>query len=246
MATKPRTFMITARDLAALIRPALALACTDDNLPVINAVRLEARGTTITASATDRFRAGMVRHVLDRDPTSDTKDPQRAPGAFAVTLPASAVRLALATFKPGPARVSRRIKVTVRASATTLEAIGRDWPARMTLELPHLDGQFPDIRSIILKAHAYEGPSYDGMTAVNPTLLASFAAVQRSVFAEGMTVGLGPNLGSPIALSCGDHFLGLLMPRRLLDQAPGATPPTTVTPEWAELLAPDTTTTKAA
>ena len=210
------TFRIKASDLRDLLAPIVPLASSDDYLPVINAVRLRTQGKTLTAAATDRFRAGMTRHELEA-----------SGGKVTAIVPIAAIRSALTTFRPvgsGKRRRDPELKVTMTATRFTIE--GKATAGHDTkIAVACLNAAFPAVESIILKA--IQPPPDDAIPrawlGMAPRLLAGFEAAtapacnpQTRSRSNTLVMHVGADIGSAIGITVGDHFVGCLMPRRLL------------------------------
>ncbi len=216
---------ITARQLKALVAPVLPLAGTDDMLPVLRAVHIEANGPWLIASATDRFRLGV--HRL-RCPDGDW------PAGWSALVPTRTLRGILAAFRPSRKDSDPELKLTisddalhVASSAALLDILGAD------ITYPLETGEFPKLRSIIREALAAE-PDAAAFSGYNWRFLADFAAAgTNSSGTLSMRINSATN---PASITDGEYIIGILMPRRLITGA--GTPTFPKLEDWSDILAP--------
>lgn len=137
--TELSTATVKLGDLSSLLAGAITHAHAKDDLPVLNTVRLEATGTHLTATATDRYR--LIHGAIALEDSSNT-------------LPASLVSLAdakriLALLKGEGTRMGSlpvtishagdMLSVSVRANAITVSLVSGTYPPFE----PYLDGNAP-------------------------------------------------------------------------------------------------------
>lgn len=205
---------LTARALHDLVKPVLPLAGKDSMLPVINAVLIERRGDYLTATATDRFRIGICRQRYEGE------------GEFRALVPLGVVRNLLALFKPSRSS-DNSLTLAVKDDTIYAEAsggLGFDF-ADMRVGYRLQDGQYPGVREMVRKALANEPTG----SAVG--LSADFLADWRHAGATVEVKIVSPY--KPMIVRSGNHFLGLVMPRKLID---GDTAPAD---DWPDFLADD-------
>ena len=193
---------LDARDLLTVLVNASLFAGTDDTLPILNAVRLEARGGFLHGYGTDRYRVGEVRVPLER---SDGED-------FAVTLSVKTVRTWVPILKSAVlAQKGVRVQETTLTEdhgTVTLECF------TATVRAAAVDGDYPKIRGLFFT----EEPKFEGGTmGFNPAYFASFTKVQD--FKNGtrnlpLVFVPGPNPNKPHMFLFEDWFRGLIMPVR--------------------------------
>lgn len=196
---------ITARQFKALVSPVLPCAGTDDMLPVLNSVRIEAHGEWLVASATDRFRAGF-RRLRHPDGKSWPK--------WNATLPLSTVRSVMA-FKPSRKDTDPELvlavlpdnRMRVAASGALLDMLAAE------VTYPLRDGQFPDLRAVVRDSLAVEPDAPH--SGFNWEYLAAFKAAVTS--GPGLQIRVHPNKAAVI--TDGEDFIGILMPRRVHEGA---------------------------
>lgn len=208
-------FEISTKALAQLTKPVIPLAHKDGMLPVLNAVRLQAFGKYLTASATDRYKAGMARVELDPAP----------PAGLDIIIRLAELRRLLAIFK-SDAKTERTVTITVLDHGIKVEqAFGLDFlDASMTF--PRESGDFPNIAALFKTEQPAQPVS---SVALDASHIAEFRHAIRE--GEPLIVRSGEQ-NRPIVVTAGSHFVGLLMPMR---SSSGAA--TDALSEWSELFA---------
>lgn len=218
----PNQVRISASAFRDLVAPVLPLANKNDSLPILRTVLLRGHGAHLTATATDRYRAGICR-----------ADVPAADGLRAL-IPTGALRRMLALFKPS--RYDDPT-LTLTVEATTLHvasgAMGLDLEvagASMTFRLQ--DGEYPrGIEGIVRKA--LEGPISEGMPALNLEFLADFTAALR----DRKTPVFVRVTKNTIGVAVGEHFRAALMQVRPKDDDGRDVTPNLVDETWSTLLA---------
>ena len=137
--TELSTATVKLGDLSELLNGAITHASTDKSLPVLNTVRLEATGSHLTATATDRYR--LINGAISLEDSGQT-------------LPASLIALAdikriLALLKGEGARMDNlpvtishagdMVSVSTRGNAITVTLVAGTYPPFE----PYLDGSAP-------------------------------------------------------------------------------------------------------
>lgn len=207
------TLTITASEFRSLVEPVLPLAGRDDMLPVLTAVHIQAEGKWLTASATDRFRAGIKRiekRASDEDPTTEWP-------AFSALVPARAIKSLLTMYRPRRGSLDPTLTLTVEDDCLTAEATGLFTmfdAGRFVYRLQ--DGEFPKFRKLIKEALDTPEDKRAGEIGLNPKFLADF-----KTSGPVMRYRLGP-VGKPVLVSDDEGFIGILMPRKLLNVGPDA------------------------
>lgn len=222
------TLNLTAGQLRDVLTPVLPLAGKDDMLPVLTCVHLRTEGQTLIASATDRFRLGICREELVHAPEEPfealvrVKDLKRILTLFKVTR-----------FDNPALRLTVKGE-TLRVAST--EGFGGMAAAELTFTL--MGGEYPKVNQLITAAIEDTEPRVEAF-GVNAAMLADFKHAVRYGDALMVRPGSGPRKG--ILVLCGDHFVGLIMPRALLshraDEAPPAAWPLPAGTSWTALFA---------
>lgn len=216
------TLTIDARTLRDLLTPVMPLAGKDDMLPVLCCVLLETEGNTVTAAATDRFRLGVCRAELAADAEQ---------GPFKALVKVGDLKRVLALFKVG--RFDAPVLTfTLDADRLTVTSEGAfDGMLGGSLTFFAETGEFPKLTKIILEALTAEGER-PAEFAVNGAFLADFKHAVRD--GHPLQVRAGVDLKKPIAILCGDHFAGVIMPRALISDS-GSKP---AHEQWIDWLTP--------
>jgi DNA polymerase III sliding clamp (beta) subunit (PCNA family) len=219
------TITITARQFAGLVDAVIPFASADDDLPVLNTVRIESRGKYLLAMTTDRFRIGVKRLAAP----DDGGWPE-----FAATVPLRAVRSIKQVFRPGRGMDTDLTLAITEDDVLTVEPAGAlvdMLSARASYSLER--AEYPKFASLITKALAAESAA--GEFGVNPKFLADFSKVTGPTVAVRPTAPEEEGKAAPIVISDGEDFLGLLMPRKLI----GSTAePRNDLSDWNALLEP--------
>lgn len=208
------TLTIDAKQFRALVSPVLPMACKDDMLPSICAVLIETDGKWLSATATDRFRAGIQRiekRATDDDPTTEWPE-------FRALIPVRSVKSLLAMFKPSRGASSTTITLTIETDESsiprlTAEAVGLfdlfD-SGRFTHTLLEADA-FPAVRKVFKDALDTPDDARASTVGVNPSFMADFKAAGG----DTLRVLLGSPT-KPLTVTNDEGFIGLLMPRSLI------------------------------
>jgi hypothetical protein len=210
------SFTIKARDLHDVFNLALPFVETSGMVPAISCLHVTIQQARISVAATDRFRVGIGTLPM-------LGDTEAEPGAFYIDY--RDARNVLSLFKPNrydnpdlTLAVNDEGLLTIQAlggfgAVTSIRAVVPVQPAM----------NFPDIYKLVVESISpRENPA--GVLSVNPKYLADFRHVQRD--SVGLEVHIGP-ANKAIGLTCGDHFAGALMVRRLIgerEEAPDRAP----------------------
>jgi hypothetical protein len=195
---------ITAHSLRALVDPVLPCASVDGDLPVLNAVKIEARGKWLMAMATDRFKLGLKR-------VKAPADEQWA--EFQAVVSVRALKSILATFKPQRG-LDPELTLTVEQDQLTVTVGGGlvDDVAAAKASYFLVSGKFPALDKILRKAlDAKPEPTESGFDWRH---VAGFANAAGRVGLRVKSTGAR----SPLLIT-GDDFIGALMPRQIHDVA---------------------------
>lgn len=218
------TLTITHTALAELVLPVLPHASTEKYGPsVLECVQFHTAGGYLTAMATDRYTVAACRM------------PVAADVSFNALVPAQQVKALLVMFKPHR-NMTGELTLTVTEHGT-LQAEGPGALfGKATIEYALDHGQFPKVASIFAEmANATELDG--GAVGLNPHLLAKFQHATRNA----MPIQVRPTTPNrPVFVTCDDHFLGAIMPTRIVGGSEASTAgdwsaifPTTVKGELA-------------
>lgn len=228
----PVNIELTTRQFRNLVEPVMPLAGNDDMLPVLTTLLIRANATTITATATDRFRVG-----ISRIPNTGATDTLPAAGVEFMIRTADVKRV-LTVFKGSryddpalnftyyPAGTDSAPVVEVNSQA------GFDGLAGATLRLTVPDGEFPKVNQIFTELLEDTDARVDSF-GVNAAFLADFKAAVRD--GHPLTVRPGANDRKGVIVACGDHFIGVLMTRRLILES-GHDPVAELAKSWSDIL----------
>lgn len=198
---------VKADDVARILSNALAHAGKDDNLPVLNAVRLECEAGTLTAVATDRYSLGM-----------DTAQLVEGSDTFTFLVGRDDVNRIVKACKEhgkswrnvvgGPT-----VTLTATADALTLEVPGTSITARGEI------GEFPRYRSLIPDTSDETGTPHIALTASNLLKITKLTTGSKNTPLRFYFTS--PT--KPVVVRV-DTFVGLLMPCRIEWEAVDVTP----------------------
>jgi len=267
----PKTIAhLSANDLTRLFSPVLPFVGVDDMLPILTTVNLQTRKGHLVASATDRFRAAINRikpelvwdvaskRAVPGWITSDKLEtrPQRIPGDVNIQIPALPLKRALALFK-NPRSADHwsqpAVRLTLDETPGTFEptrtlTLTADRPVsggfdNLSVTITLQGGEYPKLASLFTKAvPPEEVVGTVGEIALNPELMDAFKTPCR-VYGERAVQWKTVSPTKPIVGYVGDNFVGLLMPRRLLDTTAGVldsngeSAQSVLSREWATFLA---------
>ncbi len=214
---------LTARDLTALVAPVLPFTEKDGTLPVLGAVKIEARGKWLVATATDRYRIAMQRIALEPPPDK----------GFAALIPVAVLARIRSTFKH-----TRRSNPALRLSlkgdelrVSAAEEFEGLFDASFGFRLINPVSDFPDLTPLIVKALKAE-PAPSTEVALNAHFTADFATAATT--AQPMKLSpTGNGKKDPWMVRIGEDFLGLIVPIRFAADAPHDE-----RAEWLSLIQP--------
>ncbi|MFE2186893.1 hypothetical protein [Streptomyces sp. NPDC059455] len=192
-----------------------------DDLPEVNGVFFEARGSYLYAVATDRHTMAVARRRLETEPAK--------PWGVLVTGQALKPLRAFARFnRRCPLMLEHRAGVdtdalTVRAEGQALEIPSAELP----LGKPWAGGQW---RKLLADALA-TAPNLRQEVCLNSTLLARWGKSGGAERNQSLTVWSAGGT-KPLVVACGEDFLGLQMPMR---PSGWANPRRDVLTHWADL-----------
>lgn len=209
---------ITASDFHRLVGAVLPLADRGTSLPVLGAVLLRGHGEWLSATATDRYRAGMARHKV------------AAPEGWQAVVPVPALRMLLGTFKP-TRRDDPALILTVEGDTLSVSTEGLAGTVGGVMRYRVLDTEYPKSIDGILRNALDEETALPPGSFVNPSFLADFRLAARG---EPMRMSARvSNDGSPphLVVRVGNHFVGVLMGVRVSGPASSPDP-------WAHMFPP--------
>lgn len=206
------TITLQTNEFVRILKEAALFAAATPNIPVINAVHLEARGKDLVAVATDRFVLGASKTELD--------EPDET---FMASLPLRQVRSIVQIAGAG-----RQCFSTVAVDADDKQVrIAFSSGETLTLSTEVERGQH---RSWLRILEATPGDEPSKAMEVNPQYLAKFAQVLGKRAARMRMHFFGHH--RPIRVTVGDCFVGMIMPVRIEDEAMDW-----AVPEWVAFVA---------
>lgn len=191
---------VRAKDLAEALSDALLFASRDPYVPIINAVRFESDGSTLTLVATDRYALGIRTITAPSEPFefvlpyADTQD--------LIGL----LKTRWHSHKRGP-EVSLQVENGVLTVAT----------ANLSVRYDQAIGEFPKWQKLADQIKSNKAKPDVGDFAVNPLLLAKFARVSTVGPTSPLSIKT-TGVSDGVQVRAGKHFWGALMPVRLSER----------------------------
>lgn len=196
--------VLTAGQLANLIKPVLPFAATGRDLPTLAAVHLVVRGAYLLAETTDRYRLAITRHRLERPV------PQ-----FECLLPTRDARHMVNLFR-GPRGRGQDVVLRLTVSSGGLnvaaadgleEFVGASWTYRLE------ESWYPDVAHLIAEAL---DRCDESQTARTVHLNGSYLGDWRHIITDGASpLSLSaPDPLKPVVIRYGVDFIGIQMPVR--------------------------------
>jgi len=191
--------------LRDLLTPVIPLAANDKGLPMLNAVLIQTWGNVVTALATDRYRAGISRMDLAADAEQEP---------FAALVRIADLNRIMTVFKPGGFE-NPVLEFTLAANTLHVASTeGFDGIVGGSLTFTTTEGEFPaaSLTTMIL-ATLEATPGADSLS-VNASLFADFKHAVRD--GASLVIRPGESSSKVISVTCGNHFVGAIMPRPLV------------------------------
>lgn len=207
------TITLQTNEFVRILKEAAIFAGTGPDIPLINAVHLEARGTSLVAIATDRFVLGASKAKLDEQPDE----------SFTVALRLRQVRSIIQIAGAG-----RQCFSTVAVDADDKQVrIAFSSGETLTMGVEVERGQH---RGWLKLLESTPGDDPAKSMAVNPQYMAKFGRVQGSqAYMQMHFFGHA----RPIRVTVGDSFVGMIMPVRMPDDVSM----NWIVPEWVAPVA---------
>jgi len=198
-----KTVALNASQFRFLVAPVIPLAeKTTWTLPILSAVLIEGEGQYLTATATDRYRAGVQRIKVDVDVSG-----------FTALVSIRSLRSILSIFKT-TRKFNPELTFTVTDTTFAVEAVGTmsmdTGFVSGSMAWPLVDGKYPKVRGIIADAQARAA---EGDYLMNPAFLADFQSAQH----HGEPMLMRGTPGHPIFVQIGADFVGAIMQPRSKD-----------------------------
>ncbi|WP_405011002.1 hypothetical protein [Kitasatospora sp. NBC_01539] len=201
---------VTLPDLPTIIRQLTPHIGTDETLPVLNGIYLEATGTHLYACATDRYTFALTRRKAP-ETTQDTWS------AVIARTDLTALRALCPTRRHAAELTLTHDRPTTRTPDGSLTVSDGTRSLRLSANAP-LAGHFPKWRPLFATALAAE-PQLTEEAHYSAAFLARWAHAPTNRYEPLTTWSAGPR--KPLLVAAGHDFLGLQMPIRH-DDRPGA------------------------
>ncbi|GAA0720177.1 hypothetical protein Drose_06465 [Dactylosporangium roseum] len=204
----------------------IPFACTDKDLPFINAVRIEWDGDQLHTLATDMYAVGISSYAKDDDTwgvevAEDDlfTDFNSGDDPWSITISLDDAKEIVSDYKLAPKL--GRVPLTVdydheHARLTVKRGRETGHPAkRTTVEALPADAQFPDVRQVLADA-----------SVTQKVMGLRFDAKRLAVFSKVRPTGpleltfTGETSATLVAI--GDRFVGAVMPVKVNDEAEAA------------------------
>lgn len=230
---------ILAGPFVDLLARASVFAGQDDTLPMLAGVQVWVEDGRLWAAATDRYAVAFAFADLYAPPGETAVS---APSGPPLLLPLDAIRRALYVFKPTRSDSHLPLEIAFPGPpADDVEASLAGGVVTVTdrtgtrVAFHTYAGNVPPMKSVIdLTAYPQDAGVRPDL-GISPKLLARFAKVARRVD-DPMRIRFPKTPAKPILVALGDDFLALVMPVRLPDWAPVASPRPDAFAPWADLL----------
>ncbi|MER5419889.1 hypothetical protein [Streptosporangium roseum] len=190
------TLSMTGRELRQFLGAVLPHASSDSAFPPLTVVTFDAEGASLYALATDRYTLGVARHRMVEGVSAP----------FTLTVAAATVQAIVRQIKPRAA-----VRLTLTGEGLTVDQLDPQVTYRLPASgerpvLPNWRAWFAERladkpTAVITSAHGI---------ALNPAYLARF----RSACRDRLPLEMRP-AGRHVAITCGEHFLGLIGPMDL-------------------------------
>lgn len=211
---------VPTSELLGLLSDVIPFADQNDDLPLLNSVRVEWSGRRLHAQATDRYRVAWSQWDPDDDPDEDVQEDMFTDwggmdDAWNVLVPLPAAKSLVKNYKL-PAKEAVRCALTVELDWTrlTVKRSGETGHDELTTVIecvpPETSTQFPDLRALLAKHDTTWQVRGLSFTA---KLLADFAKVRPRGSLEMRFTGQK----TPVLVSIGERFSGAIMPVRPAD-----------------------------
>lgn len=205
---------IPTGDLCGIIADCIPFAFPDDNIPILNSIRLEWDGQQLHAMATDKIRVAWSTWDPGDDPDTDGDvqedlftDWGSGDEAWSINLPLLDAKDLVSNFKLKPKERSCPLAIDLddgRLKVDRSRMTGHS-ALRMVIAGTPLDGDWPDLRQILAAASTSTAVR---TVAYTPRMLADFGKVRpRGPLRLTFTGETKPTL-----VEIGERFVGAIQP----------------------------------
>lgn len=209
---------IPTGDLTGILADAIPFALQEDDLPIINCVRLHWDGKQLHAMSTDQFRIAISTWDPYDLPLQDTQDDLftswgSGDEPWSAILPLDDAKEIVKVFKLGPKEAQVPLTVDVDNGRLKVARARETGHSAITSVMDTASWEFPDVRALLGKSDVVEEVRSLAYTA---KFLADFAKVRpRGPMELTFT---GTNGLTHVAI--GSRFIGAIMPVRLAEDSP--------------------------
>ncbi|MGH8879402.1 MAG: hypothetical protein ACRD0P_18995, partial [Stackebrandtia sp.] len=193
----------SGRELRRLLRAVLAHAGTDNQLPALQVVLFDVDGDQAYVVATDRFTLGVARATVE---------PNGPRVRFTVGVNAADLATIVRTIRD----IDRHVVVDVATAGVEITRGG------IRYSLPSVDVGYPNWRDLLARLIRKPAPDLLEAVGVDPRMLARFHTTGRRATHEPLVIRCYGS-GTAVIVTCGEWFLGAVMPVRLADAPKGDT-----------------------
>lgn len=212
------TLVVGTADLRQALTAVRPHASTDADIPELTRIRLTIGRENISVTATDRFTAALA--------IASTWDHDGEPGEIVEVLADDAAKI-LAIFKSGKESGDDSPQYLLRLDidaehVTVTDCSGMIDGRRFRMPRLATEDSLDSVPDLIRRAHSGEMVLLDDIEnmTVSGDHLGRFK-VAATVYKESLSLetrSLATHRSVSILVRCGESFLGLMMPRRLLDE----------------------------
>lgn len=203
------TVIVGTSDFRQALKSVAPHAFPKPDLPTLHRIRLEVDSVNLYASATNRYTAGLA--------IASVEDATYSGDSYAFDLSPKDVAEILALFRgSNPAsnddQPDDQLQIAVDDTHVTVTDVGGLFPGK-SLRLPRYPqaDDFPFVRGLV-HGHLTARKTRADLTVVTGQLLGLFGAAAK---AYGQPLAIEGGQRNALVISCGDSFLGLLMPHKL-------------------------------
>lgn len=192
---------VTARELDTACRAVLPFTDRDECVLVTSLIRVEARGGTFTATATDRYVVGHAHGV-----TIDGVLPATLLDGWVLKQALRTIRHAHGRHTLGDVTVTIGLEETPATDTSPAGTVAALTTDRIRYAVTVVECGWPDLGPLF----ATPMTGLTGPIGINPRVLAPFLRAQK-ILGELMRLRFGGET-APVRIEIGDRFVGLLMP----------------------------------
>lgn len=211
------TVTISTADLMGLLGDTIPFASSSDDLPALNSINVFWDGTKLHTQATDRYRIGWASWHPDDEPERDYQgDVFSQPGSgddpWRILIPLDDAAHLVKTYKLPPKEAFAPLTVDCHDGQLSVKRHRDTGHPAITTVIDGRGDAFPDVEQHLANHDVIEKVEGLSFTA---KYLADFAKVR----ARGALQMRFTGDTSPVLVTIGERFVGLIMPVRETDEA---------------------------